>query len=92
MLDNARHYVSDPEFQEDMLKTVSNTVDNMTKLIVRLKNLKEKPEIVVSPVELSEIIQKAVESVGGSIQVTGDEVNICGMAPLLLRSLISVAE
>ena len=76
MLDNARNYISDPEFQEDMLKTVSNTVDNMTKLIARLKNLKEKPEIVVSPVELSEIIQKAVESVGGNIQVTGDEVNI----------------
>ena len=76
MLDNARNHISDPEFQEDMLKTVSNTVDNMTKLITRLKNLKEKPETVVSPVELSEVIQKAVESVGGNIQVTGDEVNI----------------
>ena len=45
MVENAADYIDDPEFQEDMLDTLSGTVDKMKSLIGRLKNLREKPEL-----------------------------------------------
>ena len=48
MLDNANDYIDDPDFQQDMLETVSSTVENMKGLISRLKNIREKPELVIS--------------------------------------------
>ena len=76
MLDNARDYIDDPEFQQDMLETVGNTVRNMKNLIGRLKNIKEKPELVISSVLLPEIIEDAVETAGGNIIVDGTSVRV----------------
>ncbi|MCF6357499.1 MAG: serine hydrolase, partial [Draconibacterium sp.] len=61
MLDNARDYIDDPEFQQDMLETVGNTVVNMKALISRLKNIKEKPELVIAAVPLDKIIARLCE-------------------------------
>ncbi|MEA3545571.1 MAG: XrtA/PEP-CTERM system histidine kinase PrsK, partial [Thermodesulfobacteriota bacterium] len=74
MLDNARDYIDDPEFQQDMLETVGNTVTNMKGLIARLKNIKEKPELVIASVALGKIIQDAVETVGSEIEMNGKSV------------------
>ena len=76
MLDNARDYIGDPEFQQDMVETVGNTVKNMKGLIARLKNVKEKPELVISSVLLNKIIQDAIETAGSSIEVTGKMVRV----------------
>ncbi len=71
MLDNARDYIDDPEFQQDMLETVGNTVVNMKALISRLKNIKEKPELVIAAVPLDKIIHDAVETCSAKILVEG---------------------
>ena len=76
MLDNARDYIGDPEFQQDMLETVSNTVVNMRGLILRLKNVKEKPELVIASVALGKIVQDAVETSGNQIELKGEAVQI----------------
>lgn len=76
MLDNAREYIDNPEFQQDMLETVDSTVVNMRGLIARLKNLKEKPELIVAPVDLKKVVQDAVNTAGGNINVTGTAVRI----------------
>lgn len=76
MLDNAREYISDPEFQQDMLETVDNTVVNMKGLIARLKNLKEKPELVVAPVELDKIVRDAASTAGGKVQISGQSFKV----------------
>lgn len=76
MLDNARDYIDDPEFQQDMLETVGNTVENMKGLISRLKNIKEKPELVIASVALHEIVQDAVETAGSHIKVEGHRVQV----------------
>jgi putative PEP-CTERM system histidine kinase len=72
MLDNARDYMNDPEFQDDMLETVGNTVRNMRGLIARLKNVKEKPELVISAVDLGKIVNDAVVTAAAAIEVTGE--------------------
>ncbi|MDB4470842.1 PEP-CTERM system histidine kinase PrsK [Deltaproteobacteria bacterium] len=76
MLDNAKDYIDEPEFQQDMLETVDNTVSNMKGLIARLKNLKEKPQLLVLPVDLKKIVDDAVETTTGNIEVSGESVRI----------------
>jgi putative PEP-CTERM system histidine kinase len=76
MLDNAREYITDPEFQDDMIETVETTVRNMKGLIARLKNVKEKPQLATSDVDLLKIASDAVETAGGGIKLTGDSVNV----------------
>lgn len=76
MLDNARDYISDPDFQEDMLETVGNTVENMKRLISRLKNIKEKPQLAISSVALNKIIGDAVETTASNIETNGLSVQV----------------
>jgi putative PEP-CTERM system histidine kinase len=42
VIDNARDYMGDPDFQKDMLQSLSTTMDKMKRLITQLKNLEEK--------------------------------------------------
>jgi putative PEP-CTERM system histidine kinase len=76
MLDNARNYIEDPEFQQDMLETVENTVNNMKGLIARLKNLKEKPQLITAPVDLQKIIKDAAITSGGPVRMNGSSTLI----------------
>lgn len=76
MLDNARDYIDDPEFQQDMLDTIESTVGNIKGLIARLKNVKEKPELAVSSVDLGQLVHDAVGTAGNDINVSGDTVQI----------------
>lgn len=76
MLDNAKDYISDPEFQEDMLETVETTVKNMKGLIARLKNVKEKPQLALSTIDLGQVIADAIETAGGGVEVTGKPVTV----------------
>ncbi len=76
LLENARDYIEDPEFQQDMLETVGSTVTNMNMLITRLKGLKEKPKLAIAPVALEKVVEAAVDSAGGRIEMTGEEVRI----------------
>ncbi|MDX2495466.1 MAG: ATP-binding protein, partial [Desulfuromusa sp.] len=95
-LDNARDYISDPEFQQDMLGTVGNTVENMKGLIARLKNIKEKPELVIASVPLNTIIQDAVETAGTNIEVSGQSVQVAvdeeEIYKVILNLLVNAAE
>ncbi|MFK5926911.1 MAG: PEP-CTERM system histidine kinase PrsK [Desulfuromusa sp.] len=76
MLDNARDYIGDPDFQQDILETVENTVQNMKGLISRLKNIKEKPELVIASVALDKIVQDAAETTGSPIELDGESVQV----------------
>jgi putative PEP-CTERM system histidine kinase len=76
MMDNAHEYIHDPDFQQDMLETVDHTVAKMKGLIARLKNLKEKPELVLTPVILDKVIADVVTTVGGQVEVKGESVRI----------------
>lgn len=80
LVDNARNYLDDPEFQADMLETLDGTVRNMNGLISRLRNLGELPQLHLSVLDLREVASEAVRLVGNdrvqfsavSVQVRGD--------------------
>jgi len=59
-----------------MLDTVSNTVNNIKGLIARLKNLKEKPQLILAPVDLEKVIFDAMETAGGEIVAEGQPARI----------------
>ena len=90
MLDNAREYLTDPEFQKDMLETIGNTVTNMNGLILRLKNLKEKPALVVATVNLEKIVNEAVETAGGHITAIGEPVEVAADDEEIYRVILNL--
>ncbi len=73
LLENARDYISDPDFQEDMLETVENTVTNMKGLITRLKNLKEKPALAITKIDLNQVVRDAIATASGRIEFVAEE-------------------
>ena len=75
VLDNARNYMDDPEFQNDMLESLSNTVARMKILISRLKNLPEQNELRKEPADLLKLVTDTASLItGGEVRVTGSAV------------------
>ncbi|MFZ5997927.1 MAG: XrtA/PEP-CTERM system histidine kinase PrsK [Nitrospirota bacterium] len=70
VIDNAREYMGDPDFQKDMLQSLSATMDKMKRLIARLKNLEEKQSLHR---ELVDVCRIAYETVG---RITQGEVRL----------------
>lgn len=72
IVDNAGKYIQNPDFQQDMLVSLGNTVTKMQRLIGRLKNLGEREHYVLQPVNLFELAEKTVRMVSGvPITVSG---------------------
>jgi putative PEP-CTERM system histidine kinase len=60
LLDNAENYIGDPEFQNDMIETIRNSLKKMRNLIQRLKTIPEKDTLNI---ELSDIHLLAKDTV-----------------------------
>lgn len=77
MVDNAKEYIDVPEFQEELLNSLGNTVKKMQTLIQRLKNLPEKEAQQRTPVDLLQLVQETAALVKtGNFQVTGEPVSV----------------
>ncbi|MDH4100853.1 MAG: PEP-CTERM system histidine kinase PrsK [Nitrospirota bacterium] len=75
MLDNARDYIDNPEFQKDMLESLTNSVTRMNGLIARLKSLPEKTVLQKGKADLLKIVQDAAGLVaGGAVEVGGTQI------------------
>lgn len=74
-VDNGREHIADPEFQDDLLDTLSNTVNRMKVLISRLKNLPEKRSLELEQADLRRLAADTASMVpgSGSISVSGVE-------------------
>ena len=59
-LDNARTYISDAEFQQDMLETLGNTVHKMNALISRLNNIPDKGGMPREKTDLLQLVRDTV--------------------------------
>lgn len=72
-VDNGREHIADPEFQDDLLDTLSNTVNRMKVLISRLKNLPEKRSLELEQVNLHRLAVETAAMVpgNGAISVAG---------------------
>jgi putative PEP-CTERM system histidine kinase len=83
-LDNARTYISDSEFQEDMLGTLGNTVSKMNALISRLNTIPDKKGMPREKTDLMHLVKETVALVkrceitifGSSVQVNVDRQEI----------------
>jgi putative PEP-CTERM system histidine kinase len=76
VVENARNYMDDPEFQKDMLETLDNSVQRMKGLIERLKNFEKKTRLELVSCELSTLVAATVAEVPkAGITVAGGPVN-----------------
>jgi hypothetical protein len=69
-VDNGREHIADPEFQNDLLDTLSNTVNRMKVLISRLKNLPEKRSLELEGVNLRRLAADTAAMVPGNAAIS----------------------
>lgn len=70
--DNARDYMDDPEFQHDMLDSLTNTVSRMKVMISRLNNLPEKNVLNRESVDLLALTHETAKVISnGDVIITG---------------------
>ncbi len=72
MVENAADYIDDHEFQEDMLETLAGTIEKMKKLIARLKNLREKPELNLVELDLLELVRHTLQNFNHDVKLVAD--------------------
>ncbi|MBV8502207.1 MAG: PEP-CTERM system histidine kinase PrsK [Paucibacter sp.] len=86
MMRNAQRLRDNPEFQQDMLDTVENSLDKMRQLMLQLRE-GEKPHGVSSGVDLEAIAQRLAQAahvkgrelglrIGGAIRTRGHEERV----------------
>ena len=74
--ENAADYLDDPDFQRDMLETLTGTVGSMKELIARLRNVVTPKELALAPTDLLQLAEQGVRLAGGlRVAVTGEPVN-----------------
>jgi len=64
MLQNAPVKMSDPEFQKESIKTISQAVDSMQKIIEKLKSPPKKEQLFITDVNPLKIIKKILKKSG----------------------------
>ncbi len=75
VVDTARDNISDPEYQMDMLQTLTATVRKMKALMLRLKTMEEKSALERRECPLQETIREGLQMIGGAqVKVHGKEV------------------
>ncbi len=77
LADNARRFIADPEFQQDMLETLGNTVANMNILITQLTHLPRAANLRLEPVDLYDLATRACARVpGANVMVAGRRLTV----------------
>jgi len=78
--ENAKEYINDPEFQQDMLDSLSNIVGRMNTLIAQLTNIPKKGSLSLERTDLMEVAKEAagqlpsaqIDFIGESVPVVID--------------------
>ena len=63
MLDNAKDYLDEPEFQKEMIESIENTLAKMKRLIQRLKNVPKKQQLELRQLDLDSVARRTVEEI-----------------------------
>lgn len=71
IVENARNHLHNPEFQQDLLISLENTVEKMHRLIARLRNLGESEFFTRSSTDLLELANKCAKVMGDGVTVSG---------------------
>jgi len=74
--ENAKDYIAEPDFQQDMLESLANSVAKMKILIARLKELPANLALETGPADLLSLVSDTAALVPGEkIRVSGCAVN-----------------
>ncbi|GAB6059657.1 XrtA/PEP-CTERM system histidine kinase PrsK [Desulfonatronum parangueonense] len=77
MLDNAKDYMADPEFQSDMLQSLGNTINRMKMLITRLKTLPGTISLRLQMVDIKKVAEETAAMVNTApISITGHSLMV----------------
>jgi hypothetical protein len=63
LLNNAENFIDNPEFQNDMLATLRNTVSKMKMLIQKLRSIPEKTALNTALTDINLLVKEVVEDV-----------------------------
>lgn len=75
--ENAREYINDPEFQEDMLDSLSNIVGRMNTLIAQLTNIPKKGSLSLERTDLMDVVKAAASLIPSArIDFIGENVPV----------------
>ncbi|HWR90522.1 MAG TPA: XrtA/PEP-CTERM system histidine kinase PrsK, partial [Dissulfurispiraceae bacterium] len=75
MMENAKDYMDDPDFQRDMIRSLDNTVSKMKRLIERLKTIQDKDTLRYENVDLRALVLETASLVTtGQITVSGEGI------------------
>jgi putative PEP-CTERM system histidine kinase len=64
VVQNARRFMDNPDFQRDVLKTVEGTVANLTQLMDQVAGMARPTDLKVAPCELKGLLDEAAASSG----------------------------
>ncbi len=62
ILQNAPAHINDPDFQEDLLSTISSASKRLEKVMAKLRALKPPEEQELKPIDVNDVINKQVEN------------------------------
>ncbi|HOP41409.1 MAG TPA: PEP-CTERM system histidine kinase PrsK, partial [Geobacteraceae bacterium] len=63
LLENARDYIHEPEFQADMLDTIRNSLDKMNKLTQQLKMTQDSVMLETGSVDIRNLAEEAIREI-----------------------------
>ncbi|NTU41847.1 MAG: PEP-CTERM system histidine kinase PrsK [Nitrospirales bacterium] len=98
ILANAKNYMDNPDFQKDMLQSIDNTVTRMNKLIVKLKNIRNRESMTFAPADLHQVVAETVSLIGkrDSISLSGVPTYVMidsdGIQRVVMNLLINAIE
>ena len=69
VLSNAREYINDPDFQKEMLESLSESLIKMKNLILSLQKLGDKRILKIFECDLLEVACRGVTAVGLSVDI-----------------------
>lgn len=75
LVDNAREYINAPDFQKDMLDSLSNIVGRMNVLIAQLTNIPNKSQLKLKEIDLMQLAKETARMIPDArIEFVGSEV------------------
>ena len=91
MVDNAKDFMDDAEFQKDMLETLETTVANMKMLINQLQHLPSEDNLRLAPVPLLDLARRTARLVRlENVRFEGEEVVVSADAEQVEKVLMNL--
>lgn len=91
LVENARDYIHEPEFQRDMLETLTNSVTNMRSLIMQLNPLPGRDNLHFVDVDIMDVARSACSQVpGAKVRFEGEGRRIPADAEQLAKVFINL--